>query len=139
MNDRCRCGRIKDMGGEGFLQINDVVHTSVDIGGYRAFCGSRRNHDIAEKDAEIDRLREELAEVRAGWKQTIQKLTEALNRAEAAEAREAKLRTVVEAVEWHEDGGFIAWRCPWCGEDRKHGHAADCARQHSLGGGSDDI
>lgn len=59
---------------------------------------------------------------------------DAIQRAEQAEAREAKLRAVLEAVEYY--GTYGDNQCPWCDAvaDYNHNvqHKPDCARQDAL-------
>ena len=54
---------------------------------------------------------------------------------ETLTAENARLRALVEHVEWVYTGE-TTWVCPWCnGEKYAGGHAADCPRQAALGEG----
>lgn len=51
---------------------------------------------------------------------------------DAARADAARLRAVLEAVEWVPDAPHD-W-CPWCRMWEENGHAPDCQRQAALAG-----
>jgi len=45
----------------------------------------------------------------------------------------ARLRAALEAVDWVWSHHWGDWECPWCGEVKAVGHAANCQRQTALG------
>lgn len=62
-------------------------------------------------------------------------LQNAAEEIDALAAENARLRALVEQVEWVYTGE-TTWVCPWCnGEKYAGGHAADCPRQAALGEG----